>query len=72
VTTSSRCPPTIVNTPAAGSNKATRHPPAVGARLVRLALAATAALFARSIDRHLAEHDLKTSLAAPVGSKGSR
>jgi hypothetical protein len=33
-------------------------------------LAATAALFARSIDRHLAQHDFKTSRAAPVTSKG--
>jgi len=32
--------------------------------------AITAALFARSIDRHLAQHDLKTSRAAPVTSKG--
>jgi hypothetical protein len=33
-------------------------------------LAATAALFARSIDRHLAQHDLTTSRAAPAASKG--
>jgi hypothetical protein len=42
------------------------------ARLVRRDLAATAALFARSIDRHLAQHDLKTNRAAPVTSKRSR
>jgi hypothetical protein len=40
------------------------------ARLARQDLAATAAPFARSIDRHLAQHDLKTSRAAPVTSKG--
>jgi hypothetical protein len=40
------------------------------ARLVRRDLAATAALFARSIDRHLAQHDLKTSRAAPVRREG--
>jgi len=40
------------------------------ARLVRRDLAATAALLARSIDRHLAHHDLKTSRAARVTSKG--
>jgi len=40
------------------------------ARLVRRDLAATAALFARSIHWHLAKHDLKTSCAAPVTSKG--
>jgi hypothetical protein len=43
------------------------------ARVVRRDLAATAALFARSIDRHLAQHDLKTSRAAPVKvERGSR
>jgi hypothetical protein len=40
------------------------------ARLVRRDLAATAALFARSIGRHLAQHGLKASRAAPVASKG--
>jgi len=40
------------------------------ARLVRRDLAATAALLARSIDRHLAHHDLKTRRAARVTSKG--
>src|SRR5215470_12142638 len=43
----------------------THHSAAWGARLVRRDLAATAALFARSIDRHLAQHDLNTSRAAP-------
>jgi hypothetical protein len=38
--------------------------------MVRRDLAATAALFARSIDRRLVKHDLKTSCAAPVTSKG--
>jgi len=33
---------------------------------------AAAGLFARSIDRHLAQHELKTSRAAPVASKGDR
>jgi hypothetical protein len=42
---------------------------AYGARLVRRDLAATTALFVRSIDRHLAQRDLKTSCAAPVMSK---
>ena len=42
----------------------------IGASLVRRDLATTAALFARSIDRHLAKHDLKTSRAAPATSKG--
>jgi hypothetical protein len=40
------------------------------ARPVRQDLAATAALVLRRIDRHLAQHDLKTSNASPVTSKG--
>jgi hypothetical protein len=38
--------------------------------LVRRDLAATAALFARGFDRHLAQHDFKIIRSAPVAPKG--